>query len=309
MNREQHYTLEEHFKHLVGLPNTPFGYDDDGNITDSSTNEPMKTPEGSRYKYNVREAWHDFLTAMGPWYARGLYGRIHQLPHAGLFGPGRRRRDTGKNLYDANPQRYSRVHDYSAPNQWHTRADFELGVPGQEHLNNWGHDRRPYVDAHNNNKDNHWFGSHIYWGPYDFPWFEEGHQDGTVSGKITVNNAEEGYHPDVYERFGGEKAQALPFLHGEVIHQHNLEDSSQRIHGPDPLHWDDHVWEKWNQRRLGQPYHSPKDYGQKYWDEGEGEIGYPPEFTPPPSNPQGLWRIPNSPKEFDPDEWENRMKD
>lgn len=275
MNSEQYDTLQSHFNELVGRPNIHFDYDDDGNILNSN-GEIEETPKNARHKYNVREAWHDFLTTMGPWYARGLYGRVHKLPHEKASSSSNALGQKHTH-YEPNPERYTRQSDYSAPNQWHTREDFERGVPGQEHPypnNNSGH----VLDDGESNKhdrvhDNHWFGSHRYFGPYNMDWFDQGHQDwypnkqrdgrNYEGGKVVVNNAEEGYHPSVYEKYGGETASALPFLDRDTVYWHHVENNQRDIYGPIPYNWESEVQENWGQGGYQFPHH-PTDFGNKY---------------------------------------------
>ena len=56
-----------------------------------------------------KDAWYMFQNENGPWYARGLYGRVHSTKEAGIGL------------------------QYSAPRQWHSRSEFESGIPGQTH--------------------------------------------------------------------------------------------------------------------------------------------------------------------------------
>jgi len=152
----------------------------------------------------------------------------------------------------------------------HSREDFEQGVPGQDHPNNKGHHSYASFDdeksEHNQVHDNHWFGSHRYWGPYNKHWFEHGSDEsGIYNGhKVTVDNGEEGYHPDIYAKYGGETAQALPFLHQDILDRHHMEDMQRIVHGPNPLKWEDHVYDEWAGEGTT-AFHHPLDYKNNYW--------------------------------------------
>jgi len=310
LNEDQYNLAWSHFvETLVHPSNSGYTHDEDGRVIPSVTDE--ETPKDQQDEnpeealsppedLNIRKAWHHFLGAVGPWYARGLYGRVHRLPHEDSSEDSTQRlsalypddeitpAERYMSRYEPNPEQYVRQSDYSAPNQWHTREDFEDGIPGQEHPNrnpggvrtvhfeplkfgSTGHHsfKHPHFDdeksAHNQIYDNHWFGSHRYWGPYTEHWLKTGKDSPDFGGhKVTVDNGEEGYHPDIYAKHGGETAQALPFLDPEVVYRHHNEDWQRNMHGPDPVKWKQEVYDEW--AGFGTSvYHHPLDYKNKYW--------------------------------------------
>jgi hypothetical protein len=111
MSKKQYETAWAHFTDVLVHPsNSGYTHDEDGRVIPSVTDEETpkdqqareqdeeeartkawsemmpeewqdEHPEEATQELNIRKAWHHFLGAVGPWYARGLYGKVHRLPH------------------------------------------------------------------------------------------------------------------------------------------------------------------------------------------------------------------------------------
>ena len=156
---------------------------------------------------NARDALRDFTRRVGPWYARGLYGRVHKIPDAHL---------DVMNLPDD-------LYHYSAPNEWHTKKEFNEGEPGEAHptapsiggTHSRGHGANEY--------DNHVYGSHP-----EFESYPRGYDSGSK-----YNPA-----PPLGEESDDPRTE-LPFRPLKHIARNMGELVAYHKHGFDPANWPD----------------------------------------------------------------------